>query len=760
MASLIGGFDREFEGFQVQGNLSVHPHGDITYGGNGSIEASGTLYVDCIESYSTESNICILHNIFFKDHELISASTLPSLSVTDGSFQLSGGLSINNTTDALSITSGGTITTAGGVSIGKQLFVGGETNLYDNASFYNSLVTLDSGSSLLIQNTVDASDFSGGALTVLGGMSIGQSFYVNGSTFLKDGLDNNRKRITNVSEPIDGLDAVNKDYLLAQLQSFTPGDCECCNVNPTGPGVQLTFQLSENVLVPEDIPTFTFDSNVYRSFLSYIYLNGVSDTKHTLFIVKGVYKQSGWVVNTSFIGDPSGIDFYVRTSETQAIIQYTNVNTIGPSYIYFNTPYFVRLDTTENVEKTLILNPSTIEPEQTSILYIGDSTIAVQGLAYVSVENHSAFFIVNCILTEGEWKYHTSFIGDETNIRFYFDTVGNIGKLTYVNYNNSPANVIWKDTRLTTNTPQFELQLNTLTPIALSQLQLGNLNEKTKHLIVTIEVPNENKAAFYFIDCILDGDQWKINSKFIGTPIGVELYCETINNIGTIYYTNTNTTQTLIRYISTTPQAFTPLDVSSGGTGVTSLLQNAVLRGNGTEGILGTSDFVYEDYVVKLSSNSSIEIYNETEPINSTSGMTITTLGGASIGKDLYVNHVNITPNSGDLVKELEYSADNNVQIPSNIDGFRFDSSKVRAFHALVSVEVICGDKELYSCHDIHGINKETGWVINNRFIGDNTGIIFNIDYDNQYGQLKYTSSNHSNWQESKIKFRALTTSK
>lgn len=859
MTSIIGGFDRQFEGFQVQGNLSVHPHGDITYGGNGSIEASGALYVDCIKSYSTNGNICILENIFFSDNQLVSLSSSPSFSISDGSFLLSGGLSINNSTDAVSITSGGTITTAGGVAIGKQLFVGqdgvfesnifvdntvysdyidanssnsvtiqnnfivtndtitslsqspsinsstgsfiseggisinnttnatdltsggaltiaggtsiakdlyvgGQTFLYDNLSIYNSLVTLNDTSSLLIQNTVDASEFSGGALTVLGGMSIGQSFYVNGSTFLKDGLDTNKKRITNVALPVDGWDAVNKNYLLAQLQSFTPGggdgEGECCNVNPTGPTVQITYQLNENVLIPEDIPTFTFDSSIYRSFVSYVYLDAVSGSKHTLFMIKGVYKQSGWVVNTSFIGDPSGIDFYVRTSETHAIIQYTNKNTFGPSYILFNTPYFVRVDTTENVERTITLNESVSQPEATNILYIGGSIVATQGLAYVSVDNKYAFFIINTVLSEGQWKYHTTFIGDDTNVRFYLDTTGEVGTLMYTNNNSSPANVIWKETKITASTQQYELQLNTSIPVALSQLQLGNLNERTKHYTISVEVPNENKAAFYFIDAILDGNLWKINTRFMGSPIGVDFSCQTVNGIGTIYYTNTNTTQTILRYIVTTPQAYTPPGVGSGGTGVTSLLENAVLRGNGTQGILATTDFIYEDYTVKLSALSSIEIYNDTEPINSTTGMTITTLGGASIGKDLYVDHVNITPSSGDLVKESEYSAQNNLSTPEIIDGFRFDSNKVRAFHALVSVEVICDGLELYSCHDIHGINKESQWVINNRFIGDNTGISFSIDYDNQYGQLKYTSQNHQNWQQSKIKFRALTTTK
>ena len=55
---------------------------------------------------------------------LYSTSTIESINATTGSVRLLGGISINNTTDAESATSGGTITTAGGMGIRKKLFVG------------------------------------------------------------------------------------------------------------------------------------------------------------------------------------------------------------------------------------------------------------------------------------------------------------------------------------------------------------------------------------------------------------------------------------------------------------------------------------------------------------------------------------------------------------------------------------------------------------------------------------------------------------
>lgn len=58
-------------------------------------------------------------------NNLSIVSTKDSLNTTTGAIVSSGGITINNTTESLSSTLGGSILTAGGVSIGKSLFVGG-----------------------------------------------------------------------------------------------------------------------------------------------------------------------------------------------------------------------------------------------------------------------------------------------------------------------------------------------------------------------------------------------------------------------------------------------------------------------------------------------------------------------------------------------------------------------------------------------------------------------------------------------------------
>lgn len=55
-------------------------------------------------------------------------NTTASTTSANGAIRISGGISLSNTTDAVSFTSGGTFTTAGGLAIAKKLYVGGDSN--------------------------------------------------------------------------------------------------------------------------------------------------------------------------------------------------------------------------------------------------------------------------------------------------------------------------------------------------------------------------------------------------------------------------------------------------------------------------------------------------------------------------------------------------------------------------------------------------------------------------------------------------------
>lgn len=118
-----------------------------------------------------QSSIALTDYIPIIFRSATSTSTQESTSSTTGGILLTGGLGINNTTDAVSITSGGAATIAGGLAVRKTLYVGNTAyinsvnitpNLYDTPSTVsftgaNVLVPTDV-TGLLFNNTVWGAD--------------------------------------------------------------------------------------------------------------------------------------------------------------------------------------------------------------------------------------------------------------------------------------------------------------------------------------------------------------------------------------------------------------------------------------------------------------------------------------------------------------------------------------------------------------------------------------------------------------------------
>ena len=133
-------------------------------------------------------------------------------------------------------------------------------------------------------------------------------------------------------------------------------------------------------------------------------------------------------------------------------------------------------------------------------------------------------------------------------------------------------------------------------------------------------------------------------------------------------------------------------------------------------------------------------------------------LNDATVG-NLVVNNVNITPSSGDIGTEATFSAANNQASPVNVTGLAFANGTVRSFISHVSVTILTsGDVDnRYASYTLHGVQKISGgWVLNSRFVGDNTGVHFSID---TAGQVKYTSTNVASFLSDTMKFKADTTS-
>lgn len=86
------------------------------------------------------------------DGTVTASNTTASFSSATGAFRLVGGLSISNTTDAVSANNGGTFSTAGGLAVAKKVFVGTDLSVGGNLTVAGNLDTGITSPALTITN--------------------------------------------------------------------------------------------------------------------------------------------------------------------------------------------------------------------------------------------------------------------------------------------------------------------------------------------------------------------------------------------------------------------------------------------------------------------------------------------------------------------------------------------------------------------------------------------------------------------------------
>jgi hypothetical protein len=118
-------------GLSIQGNqnaVNVGNGGGLTVAGGASV--GGDLYVGGSINGSGSSSSTYAY--------LTLTATDESVNFSTGSLVTFGGITIQGTTNASSLTDGGTILTEGGASIGADVYIGGNTNLYGYTYYYAS----------------------------------------------------------------------------------------------------------------------------------------------------------------------------------------------------------------------------------------------------------------------------------------------------------------------------------------------------------------------------------------------------------------------------------------------------------------------------------------------------------------------------------------------------------------------------------------------------------------------------------------------
>jgi hypothetical protein len=96
------------------------------------------------------------------------------------------------------------------------------------------------------------------------------------------------------------------------------------------------------------------------------------------------------------------------------------------------------------------------------------------------------------------------------------------------------------------------------------------------------------------------------------------------------------------------------------------------------------------------------------------------------------------------------FSANNNVASASNVTGLLFPSASVRSFVATLNINVSKAGGNLNEMVTLEGVQGDSGWILFDSSLGEDTGLVFTID---STGQVQYTSINHISWTSTTIRF-------
>ena len=236
--------------------------------------------------------------------------TAGALAVTGESF-LRGAV----TAGALNVT--GTSILQGTVTAGA-LAVTGESLLRGAVTAGALNVTGDS----ILQGFVTAGALAVTGATILRGGITSGALCVTGATLLQSNLTATNGSVffgtTDVSPIIGGTSATGGAIIFNTV-----------DVSPSMGDIvrERIFYAANNVSSPSNITGFTFNNSVVRSFDAIcsvtIKSTGGTNDKYALYNLMGVQKGSTWVLNSSYVGDVTGITFSITNAGQ---VQYTSTN--------------------------------------------------------------------------------------------------------------------------------------------------------------------------------------------------------------------------------------------------------------------------------------------------------------------------------------------------------------------------------------------------------------------------------------------------
>ena len=673
------GFGQNLEGFLIKGNLSLAPSANPLLQGDGSIEGAGTLYIDTIKEYNFSNGISI-QDVLFSGNQIKVPYSLPSENLTSASVLLDGGLSIKHTRNATSISSGGALTIAGGTSIAKNLYVGGNIELngntihdvaypinqsdvankqyVDDKRFTGNFTTGQvliaqsdgdaitgfpnftyDGTSLILSSTSNATGPTTGSFVCFGGISISKDLFVEGT------INVNGNNIYNVATPIVGSDAVNKDYVDNLVDSnkiitnFSAGQILVGTSSGSIQGYNNFIYNDNRLLVDSIYIPNTTDALGLGSGGSLITLGGASFDKSV------------------FIGGQLDVNLQRISSVHIPVESYDAVNKIYLDGLINSVSADMTQTLGDNLyEQSFVLDNNVLVPKDVPCFEFNANVKAFISYIYVTNDITSKSSIYTLRGNKGGgWNLAVSYVGDKPDVSFTIRIgVGNKGFVQYTNTNTSGVTGIKFRTvtqiidQASSAQQNIALNNNTLTYQDIASLTYLNDSVDAVNIIIYLSNNLDESTSMFFLNCVqLSAGNWIIKSFYIGNYSNIHFNIVSENSTGRIQYINKNTT----------------------GSYVARVQQYKILK-----------------------TQSSV-IFNP--------------------GVTSFTN------------------------IPFNDFAFKAINS---SFHLLIYVAVV--EESKYALYEIYGYHNNGVWKINTAYIGDKTGIMFNIiTTGDGTGILQYTNS-------------------
>lgn len=696
-------------------------------------------------------------------------NTISSFNSSTASFIVDGGINIMCSTEAESITRGGSLTVAGGISVIKNMIVGGITEFLDSTPSTSSLegaVVINGGLSIKSgENSVDT--LNGGGLTVAGGGAISGDLYVGGSINGSGSSSSTYAYLTLTAT--DESVNLSTGTLLCLGGLTLQAEANAINISnggsiltPGGASIGKDVYIGGNMTYTNGITNYyTEDTNVINFYDSFnIKRFSIDRNRSSQILSISRYDSLGSEIEKPFeIFNSDGKTIFNNTIEstdkdTASVIYKGGVsisNSSNSSSLYNGGGLTIAGGA--SIFKDTYIGGSVVIYSTKQSDDVSSGALIVSGGLGISGNINvlgNALVIGNLTVRGQTTTVDTTNTTLKDNV--FLLNSGPTGSSDsgimikrYQDDNDSGSGDVIADSY-----PSESYTLPDQTGMSLSQVKLGidanGLNDYYNGWWLKISSGFSSNQTRK-----ITGYDSTTKIATLSTPlttqnpsIGDLVHLYNKPYVGIVY----NETQDRFEFGSTiqdpnqTSILFTdriPICFSSA-TSVSTDVSSSVSSGG-------------------LVMSGGISISNTQDAQSVTSGGTITTLGGVSVGKrmyvgtQLYVNGVNMTPSPYDVFSIRTFNADNNVSSFTNINDISFDSNVLGVDIYLSAI--LSATTNLYVNFHIRGVNKANSWEIVKTYVGDDTGIQFDIT---PLGQLRYTTQNYDGFISLLFKWRALVT--